>query len=206
MTDTKTTFWTIIPVVTLSVIIKLEFVKYPFATVLDSLIVLSILYPLIRKICFKTPTKTNNSVDVKSKTESYPTSKEKDEKNIWMKKNDKNDSATNNPSKSTVNELSKSIRENIDFEKNTCLVIGTTSLNSNSMNIKKKVSNSAKDVITDNNETRNDSKQGIEIKTMNENQFRCQCAISFLPPGMLQSFGPAVSVFKLGTGQCYHKL
>jgi hypothetical protein len=40
----------------------------------------------------------------------------------------------------------------------------------------------------------------------NDNQWRCACADGgFLPPGMLSSLGGAEAVFRLGTGQCYHK-
>jgi hypothetical protein len=42
--------------------------------------------------------------------------------------------------------------------------------------------------------------------TTNSNNWRCVCETGFLPPGMLKSLGgSAESVFKLGTGQCYHK-
>lgn len=41
-------------------------------------------------------------------------------------------------------------------------------------------------------------------KTLNDKvvQWRCVCEGGFLPPGM---FGGAEAVFRLGTGQCYHK-
>lgn len=37
------------------------------------------------------------------------------------------------------------------------------------------------------------------------NQWRCACEGGFLPPGMLQSLGGAEAVFRMSTGQCYHK-
>ena len=37
-----------------------------------------------------------------------------------------------------------------------------------------------------------------------ENNWRCACDSSFLPAGLLKSFGGAENVIRLGTGQCYH--
>jgi hypothetical protein len=39
----------------------------------------------------------------------------------------------------------------------------------------------------------------------NNNQWRCACEGGFLPAGLLQSMGGAAAVFRMGTGQCYHK-
>jgi hypothetical protein len=36
-------------------------------------------------------------------------------------------------------------------------------------------------------------------------QWRCACQGGFLPAGLLQSLGGAEAVFRMGTGQCYHK-
>jgi len=39
----------------------------------------------------------------------------------------------------------------------------------------------------------------------NNNEWRCACEGGFLPPGMLQSMRGAEAVFRMSTGQCYHK-
>jgi len=38
------------------------------------------------------------------------------------------------------------------------------------------------------------------------NNWRCVCEVGFLPPGLLRSFGGAEAMFKMGAGQCYHKV
>ena len=64
------------------------------------------------------------------------------------------------------------------------------------------------------NSSANQGKEKIEEKSKstptrntlqmnsNNNQWRCACEGGFLPPGML---GGAEAVFRMGTGQCYHK-
>jgi hypothetical protein len=39
----------------------------------------------------------------------------------------------------------------------------------------------------------------------NDNNWRCACEGGFLPPGLLKTFGGAEAVFRMSTGQCYHK-
>lgn len=43
------------------------------------------------------------------------------------------------------------------------------------------------------------------FSSSNNNQWRCACEGGFLPAGLLQSLGGAEAVFRMGTGQCYHK-
>ena len=39
----------------------------------------------------------------------------------------------------------------------------------------------------------------------NKDQWKCVCETRFLPPGLLKSFGGMEAVFRMSTGQCYHK-
>ena len=39
----------------------------------------------------------------------------------------------------------------------------------------------------------------------NKDQWKCVCETGFLPPGLLKSFGGMEAVFRMSTGQCYHK-
>jgi uncharacterized protein (UPF0335 family) len=54
---------------------------------------------------------------------------------------------------------------------------------------------------TDHSSSNNDNALTIDTK----NTWRCACKGGFLPPGMLQSFGSAEAMMRMGTGQCYHK-
>lgn len=43
------------------------------------------------------------------------------------------------------------------------------------------------------------------IRTNNNNNWRCACEGGFLPPGMLQKFSGMEAMFRMSSGQCYHK-
>ena len=42
-------------------------------------------------------------------------------------------------------------------------------------------------------------------KSSDDTTWRCPCENGFLPPGIFKSFGSAEAMFRMGTGQCYHK-
>eukprot|EP00978_Attheya_sp_CCMP212_P047529 scaffold421695_cov71-Attheya_sp.AAC.1 len=58
-----------------------------------------------------------------------------------------------------------------------------------------------------NNNSNTTAALGMSATNENEsdNNWRCACEGGFLPPGLLKTFGGAEAVFRMSTGQCYHK-
>ena len=44
------------------------------------------------------------------------------------------------------------------------------------------------------------------IAVSDNNNWRCACEGSFLPPGLLKTFSRAENIYKMGVGDCYHKM
>lgn len=74
-----------------------------------------------------------------------------------------------------------------------------------SKSLKKNGLDSTEDTTENSSSTSTANSNSNSNSNSRSNQWRCACEGGFLPPGMLSSLGGAEAVFRLGTGQCYHK-